>query len=74
MLSFLILSLGNGSENAESAACIGLHLCEKTDQGQCLSSDLGYEKLVILQPHCSLDVTLVSFSYMCVGGRSHKLQ
>ncbi|KAJ7417416.1 hypothetical protein BTVI_32981 [Pitangus sulphuratus] len=31
----------SGTEDAESVAvCIGLHLCEKTDQEQCLSSDL----------------------------------
>lgn len=72
VLSFHIFSLGSGTESAESAAlCIGLHLCDKTDRGQCLSSDLGYEKVVILQPHCSLDVTLVSFSYMCVCGEGH---
>lgn len=70
VLSFHFLSVGSGTESAESAAaCIGLHLCETTDQGQCLSSDLGYKKVVILQPHCSLDVSLVSFSYMCIWGK-----
>lgn len=73
VLSFHILSLGSWTESAESAAlCLGLHRCEETDRGQCLSSDLGYVKVVILQPLCSLDVTLVSFSYMCVWGEGHK--